>query len=45
MAKKVAASFSSHTKKSYYIILPEGKKILLKDLLYTELKKLRNQSK
>jgi len=38
------ASFSSHTKKSYYVILPEGKKLLLKDLLYTELKKLRNQS-
>jgi len=38
------ASFSSHTKKSYYVILPEGKKLLLKDLLYSELKKLRNQS-
>lgn len=39
-----AASFSSHTKKSYYVILPRGKKFLLKDLLYTELNKLRNQS-
>jgi hypothetical protein len=38
------ASFSSHTKKSYYVILPEGKKLLLKELLYTELKKLRYQS-
>ena len=39
-----AASFSSHTKKSYYVIFPEGKKLLLEDLLYTELNKLRNQS-
>jgi len=38
------ASFSSHTKISYYLILPEGKKLLLKDLLYTELKKLRSKS-
>jgi hypothetical protein len=38
------ASFSSHTHKSYYDIFPEGKKVLLKDLLYAELNKLRNQS-
>ena len=38
------ASFSSHTNKSYYVIFPEGKKLLLKDVLYMELKKLRNKS-
>ncbi len=38
------ASFSNHTKKSYYVILPDGKKLVLKDLLYTELNKLRKQS-
>jgi len=37
------ASFSSHTNKSYYVIFPEGKMLLLKDLLYTELNMLRNQ--
>lgn len=39
------ASFSSHTKKSYYVVFPEGKKLLLKGLLYAELNKLRNKSK
>jgi len=39
------ASFSNHTKKSYFVFLPGGKKILLKDLLYTELYKLRDQLK
>jgi hypothetical protein len=38
------ASFSSHTNKSYHVILPGGEKLLLKDLLYTELNKLRNRS-
>jgi hypothetical protein len=38
------ASFSSHTNKSYSVITPQGKKLLLKDLLYTELNKLRNKS-
>ncbi|MBF0490041.1 MAG: DUF5329 family protein [Candidatus Omnitrophica bacterium] len=37
------ASFSSHTNKSYYVILLSGKKLLLKDQLYAELDKLRNQ--
>lgn len=39
------ASFSSHTNKSYYVILPGGKKLLLKDLLYAELKKLRDETR
>jgi hypothetical protein len=39
------ASFSSHTNKSYYVSIPEGERFLLKDLLYTELKKLRDQAK
>ena len=39
-----AASFSSHTKKIYYVVFPEGTKLPLKELLYTELKKLRNKS-
>ena len=37
------ASFSSHTNKSYSVTSPEGKKLLLKDMLYTELHKLRDQ--
>jgi hypothetical protein len=37
------ASFSSHTNISYFVILPEGKKLLLKDLLYAEIKELRNR--
>ena len=37
------ASYSNHTHKSYYVILPDGEKSLLKDLLYAELKKLRIQ--
>ena len=39
------ASFSGHTMKSYHVILPGGEKILLKDLLYAELGKLRGQAK
>ena len=39
------ASFSGHTKKSYHVILPGGEKILLKDFLYEELKKLRAKTK
>ena len=38
------ASFSSHTKKSYRVILPDGKKLLLKDLLYAELHTLRGRT-
>ena len=38
------ASFSSHTQKSYYVITPQGNKLLLKDQLYIELNKLRRQS-
>jgi hypothetical protein len=40
----VAASFSAHTKQSYYVIFPDGKRVALKDLLYRELNKLRSQS-
>lgn len=39
------ASFSSHTKQNYYVINTEGKKFLLRGVLYTELNKLRSQSK
>ncbi|MBF0385296.1 MAG: DUF5329 family protein [Candidatus Omnitrophica bacterium] len=35
------ASFSSHTKKNYFVILSSGEKLLLKDFLYAELNKLR----
>jgi hypothetical protein len=41
----IVASFSSHTNKSYYVILPGGKKYLLSDQLYTELSKLRKRTK
>jgi hypothetical protein len=39
------ASFSNHTNKGYYVFLPEGKKILLKDMLYAELKELKDRPK
>jgi hypothetical protein len=38
------ASFSNHTNKGYYVFLPDGKKILLKDMLDAELKKLQGRS-
>ncbi len=39
------ASFSSHSNKSYFVVIPGGKKLLLKDMLYAELNKLRDQNK